>query len=202
LTERRGGLVTWKSVDASQMRNCMGRFLTGVGVLTTADGGELHGMTVNSIASVSLDPPLLLVCLMEDARTTQVVNATRRFNLSILGSENEAICRRFAERGADHYRDVQYELDPDGVPILAGAVVQLRCRLEGAHRHGDHLVLVGNVEFARLPKPDPRPLAYFCGRFYEIQPRTEEASELDSAPQIFPPTESVEWAWRAPALSW
>jgi flavin reductase (DIM6/NTAB) family NADH-FMN oxidoreductase RutF len=194
--------VDWKHVDASEMRNCMGRFLTGVAVLTTADGTELHGMTVNSLTSVSLDPPLLLVCLMEDARTTSVVTATRRFNLSILGSENEEVCRRFAERGADHYRDLEYERDPEGIPLLAGAVVQLRCVLEDTHTHGDHVILVAGVEYARLPVPDPKPLAFFCGRFYELQPRAEEAPELEPVPQIFPPTESVEWAWNAPALSW
>lgn len=192
----------WKQVDASEMRNSMGRFLTGVGVITTADGSELHGMTVNSIASVSLDPPLLLVCLMEDARTTQVVSATRRFNLSILGSENEDVCRRFAQRGVDHYRDLEYVLDPDGVPLLAGAVVQLRCGLRDTHRHGDHLVVVANVEFARQPEPDPKPLAYFCGSFYELRTRSEDAREVDAAPSVFPPTESVEWAWNASALSW
>ena len=192
----------WKPVDASEMRNSMGRFLTGVGVLTTADGDELHGMTVNSIASVSLDPPLLLVCLMEDARTTHVISATGRFNLSIIGSEHEAVCRRFAERGVDHYRDLEYELDPDGIPLLTGAVVQLRCGLRDTHRHGDHLIMVAKVEFARQPAPDPQPLAYFCGRFYELRSGSEEAQEVEASPEIFPPTESVEWAWRASALSW
>ena len=78
----------------------------------------------------------------------------------------------------------------------------LRCGVAATHRHGDHVVIVADVRYARLPEPDPRPLAYFCGRFYELQPRQEEASEVDATPRIFPPTESVEWAWRASALSW
>jgi flavin reductase (DIM6/NTAB) family NADH-FMN oxidoreductase RutF len=184
------------------MRNAMGRFVTGVGVLTAADGPVLHGMTVNSIASVCLEPPTLLVCLMEDARTTRVVIETRRFNLSILGAENEDVCRRFAERGADHYRDLDYELDPDGIPVLAGAVVQLRCTMRDEHRQGDHVIVFGGVDHARHPDPDSQPLAYFCGRFYELHPGSAGAQKVQRSGPLFPPTQSVEWAWESGALSW
>jgi flavin reductase (DIM6/NTAB) family NADH-FMN oxidoreductase RutF len=171
------------------MRLAMSRFATGVAVVTVAEGDELHGMTVNSLTSVSLEPPLLIVCLMEDARTTAAILATRRFNLSILTREGEETCRRFARRGDDHYRGLSFERDVDGVPLLADALVHLRCSVTALHKEGDHLIAVARVLFARDPGGSGAPLVYFGGGFWELQGEPPELFELDPA-------------WQAPALSW
>lgn len=187
--------VAWETVESAGMRRTMSRFVTGVAVVTAARGSELHGMTVNSLTSVSLDPALLLVCLLTDARTTQAVRATGRFNVSILDRAGEEICRTFAERGADHYRRLKYELDPEGVPVLAGAVVDVRCEVAAEHVHGDHVVVVGALLATREPVAPSEPLVYYSGRFHALRSASGDARDIVSQ------TDPVEWEWHA-ALSW
>src|SRR4051812_41020282 len=89
--------------DPMTMRRTMGRFATGVAVITTEHRAVPHGMTVNSLASVSLDPPLLLVCFSHGTRSAEAVGAAGRFVVNILSARQQSIAERFAERGADHF---------------------------------------------------------------------------------------------------
>jgi flavin reductase (DIM6/NTAB) family NADH-FMN oxidoreductase RutF len=188
--------VAWEAVQPDGMRRAMSRFATGVAVVTAARGRELHGMTVNSLTSVSLDPPLLLVCLMTDARTTRTITETGRFNVSILDREGEQTCRTFAERGTDHYQRLAYEVDPSGLPVLSGTVADLRCEVSAAHEHGDHVVIVGAVLARREASPSSEPLVFYGGRYHELRGASAPA------PAILSQSEPLEWEWNASALSW
>lgn len=191
-----GTQLAWEATHATGMRRAMGRLPTGVAVVTAARGDEMHGMTVNSLTSVSLQPPLLLVCLLTVARTTQVVVSTGRFNVSVLTCDGEDICRAFAEQGTDHYRTIRYELDPEGLPVVSGSLVDMRCEVEATHSHGDHLVIVGGVSFIRDAPPEATPLVYFDRRFHRL------SGASTPAPMTLRTTEGVEWEWSSSALSW
>jgi flavin reductase (DIM6/NTAB) family NADH-FMN oxidoreductase RutF len=187
--------VMWDTAAKECMRRAMACFATGVAVVTAAHEGELHGMTVNSLTSVSLEPPLLLVCLMTHARTTAAIRAAGRFNVSILDCAGAKVCRRFAEQGADHYSQVEHELDPNGVPVMAGSLVNLRCDVVAAHPHSDHLVVVGAVQSIRESEP-AEPLVYFGGGFHRL------CGDPKPSPEILRADEAVEWEWKASALAW
>jgi flavin reductase (DIM6/NTAB) family NADH-FMN oxidoreductase RutF len=185
----------WETAHKQRMREAMSCFATGVAVVTAAQGGQLHGMTVNSLTSVSLEPPLLLVSLMTEARTTAAILAGERFNLSILDCDGSQICGNFAEQGADHYSRVEYELDAAGVPVVSGCLVDFRCAVEAVHPHADHLIIVGSVLAVRRPNPGAEPLVYFGGRLH----RGVEESEA-AAPVLIDQT--WEWECNSSALSW
>jgi flavin reductase (DIM6/NTAB) family NADH-FMN oxidoreductase RutF len=185
----------WEALDSAVMRRAMGRFVTGVAVVTAAEGPELHGMTVNSLTSVSLDPPSLLVCLMAEARTTRAVVKSRRFNVSILDRDGDEICRAFSCQGVDHYDELSYELDADGIPLVSDTMVDLRCAVSAVHEHGDHLIVVGAVDAVRMGS-STEPLVYYGGRFHDLQ-----RSPNGQAPPLLS-SFGFEWEWRSSGHSW
>lgn len=150
-------------IDPSTLRRTMGRFTTGVAVITTGTENDPHGMTVNSLTSVSLDPPLVLVSLMPDARTAQVIQETRRFAISILSIRQEAIAMRFARRGEDHFAGLPLEYEDHTVPVVPCAIAHVECTLENPVPAGDHVLMLGRVE--RTCDRDGEPLAFSSGKF-------------------------------------
>jgi flavin reductase (DIM6/NTAB) family NADH-FMN oxidoreductase RutF len=151
-------------VSRHDMRAAMGRYLSGVAVVTTlAGGGRPTGMTVNSLTSVSLDPPVLLVCLTESARSAAAVLAAGRFAVSVLAVDQEPIAARFAARGADHFAGLAPVYEGHAVPVVPGALAHLECSVAQAIRVGDHDVIFGGV--LRTCYRDGVPLAFHAGRF-------------------------------------
>jgi flavin reductase (DIM6/NTAB) family NADH-FMN oxidoreductase RutF len=159
------------------MRRTMGRFLTGVTIVTAADDGAVHGMTVNSLTSVSLDPPLLLVCLTNAARTTTAVLRSRRFVVNILSARQERIALRFARRGADHFADLPLVPSRYGSPVVPDALAHLDCAVQQVMSAGDHQVVIATVH--RLDDREGEPLGFFGGRFCTV------AEESELVPQWF-----------------
>lgn len=153
-------------VDPMQLRRAMGHFTTGVAIVTAFADGEAHGMTVNSLTSVALDPPLVLVCLTTGARTTTAVEATGRFAISILSARQERIAARFARRGEQHFDGLPVAFGPLGTPVVPDALAQLECAVENPVPAGDHLVLIGRVLRAEFRPGEP--LAFFGGRFCAV----------------------------------
>jgi flavin reductase (DIM6/NTAB) family NADH-FMN oxidoreductase RutF len=154
------------------MRRTMGRFATGVAVVTTSVGGTPHGMTVNSLTSVSLDPPLLLVCLTSGARSTEAIVESGRFAVNILSARQEHIALRFARRGADHFADLEVMHGRHRVPVVPDAFAHLECEVERHFVAGDHLVVIGQV--LTVCERDGEPLGFFGGKFGDILVRGHE----------------------------
>jgi flavin reductase len=155
-------------VTPDQFRAALGRFTTGVTVITvdTAEG-EVHGMTANSFCSVSLRPPLVLVCIDHLAETYLHLRESGRFGVSVLKESQEALSEFFAdpERNSDAaYRlGVQYSKLASGTPILEDALANLDCRVIADHPAGDHTIFVAEVLEVALG--EGAPLLYFRGRY-------------------------------------
>lgn len=151
--------------DAMMYRAVMGGFATGVSVITTATEGQRHGMTANSLTSVSLDPPLLLVCLTRGTRTAEAVAARGAFVVNILHERQDGLSDRFARPGEDHFEGVA-TVEHDGLPILKGTLGYVICHTEAAHPAGDHEIVVGAVETVSLERGSP--LVFYRGRYDTI----------------------------------
>ena len=154
------------TVDGPSLRRTMGRFATGVAVVTTGTESDPHGMTVNSLTSVSLDPPLVLVSLTKDSRTTQTVRNTATFAISILSVRQEQLALRFARRGEDHFEGLPLEYEHHDVPVVPGALAHVECVIESEVLAGDHVLYLGKV--VRTCDRDGEPLAFYSGKFGEF----------------------------------
>ena len=153
------------TVDRDNFRAVLGRFATGVTVVTTRDrtGTDL-GMTVSAFSSVSLIPPLVMVCVDRTASMHDAIVHADHFGISVLGTEQEELARRFAHTDAsDRFDGIGYERGQTGVALFAGTVAQLECRRTGAHAAGDHTIVVGEVIAAQTF--DARPLLYYRGGY-------------------------------------
>ncbi len=154
------------SFDSKEFRKALGHFATGVTVVTLWRDGALHGMTANAFSSVSLDPPLVLVCVAKTGSTHSVIQSGGRFAVNILAEDQEHLSRFFA---GDRDPSVEIELkEVAGAksPILGGAIAWLDCELWQSYDGGDHTIFVARVE--ALEVPGGRPLLFFGGRYARL----------------------------------
>jgi flavin reductase (DIM6/NTAB) family NADH-FMN oxidoreductase RutF len=158
--------VTRQRVDPATMRQTMGRFATGVAVITTFTDGAPHGMTVNSLTSVSLEPPLLLVCLDHGARSAEAVVAAGRFVVNVLSKRQQAVALRFAEKGSDHFAGLELEYGEHAVPVVPNALAHLECDVDRVVEAGDHVIVLGAVLDVCAREGDP--LGFYGGRFSDV----------------------------------
>jgi flavin reductase (DIM6/NTAB) family NADH-FMN oxidoreductase RutF len=140
--------------EAAHFRKVLGRYPTGVVVITTDHEGDLQGMAANSFISVSLDPPLVAFCPARASSTWPLMRPAGRMVLNILGGDHEEISRRFAARGIDRFEGVSHHPAPGGGPILDAAIGWLDCTLEAEHDGGDHTIVVVRVEALGLREGD------------------------------------------------
>ncbi|GAB7006457.1 hypothetical protein JCM18899A_39300 [Nocardioides sp. AN3] len=164
--------MTEPLIDPMQMRQTMGRFATGVAVITTELDGVPHGMTVNSLTSVSLDPPLLLVCFNHGARTAEAVVERGRFVVNVLARRQQEIALRFAARGEDHFAGLHLEYGEHSLPVVPNALAHLDCAVDRVVEAGDHTVVLGAVS-ATCSSPG-EPLAFHAGRFADVRTHDTE----------------------------
>lgn len=160
------------TVEPTELRRTMGRFTTGVAVVTTADEAA-HGMTVNSLTSVSLDPPQILVSLTTGARTTDVVEKSGQFAVSILSARQDQIAMRFAKRGENHFAGLPLEYGEHRLPIVPGALAHVECQVEQQVPAGDHLVFIGRV--TATCDREGEPLVFHGGRFVDAHGNGQQA---------------------------
>ena len=154
-------------VDAAHFRQLLGRFATGVGVLATRDAaGSPVGMTVNSLTSVSLDPPLILVCVDRQHETHAALLDAEYFVVSMLASGQEAISRRFAT-GDARFDGIGYRLSDRGLAVLDGALAYLECEVYERHEAGDHTVFFGRVIGGDVTERSP--LLYYRGGYSSLR---------------------------------
>jgi flavin reductase (DIM6/NTAB) family NADH-FMN oxidoreductase RutF len=155
-------------IAPDEFRRLLGHFASGVTVVTTTDSERRPtGLTVSAFASLSLDPPLVLVCVDHKSQTYPWLIETGRFAVNILRLEQEAVSRRFASQRLDKFDGVPYRLGAGSLPVLEEALAHLECRTVATHVEGDHTILVGRVEGGQVA--EGQPLLYFRGRYQRLQ---------------------------------
>ncbi len=155
--------------DLRGYRNALGAFATGVAVVTAQVGGELLGMTVNSFASVSLDPPLVLWSIGDRASNFESFCRAERYAIHILASHQRPLSDQFAQSSGDKYAGQEWAPDDHGVPRLPGCLARFQCRLFEVYPGGDHRIIVGEVTaFEAL---EGEPLMFVQGQYREMASR-------------------------------
>lgn len=153
--------------DPRALRNAFGAFATGVTVITTRQpDGAPRGFTANSFTSVSLDPPLLLVCLAKTAHSADVFASAPHFAVNILAEDQKAVSGLFASRAPDKFDQCAWTSGPAGMPLIDGSLAQFTCSNHQLVDAGDHLILIGHVE--SFATSEGQPLGYFRGNYFCI----------------------------------
>ena len=149
----------------------MGCFATGVTIITLDLDGEVHGMTANAFASVSLDPMLVLVCVDHSTRTHAHLHAKKRFGINVLCEDQRAISEYYARRSGRHEHaeaeaGARFDRTAHGTPMLHGALAYLECRLHSAQEAGDHTIFIAEVEDVVVREGEP--LIFFRGKYRKV----------------------------------
>ena len=156
-------------IDPDTFRATLGRFATGITILTARDArGVDHGMTVSAFCSVSLDPPLVLACIAKDASMYDVLHDVDRIGVNVLSVSQEHLSRRFADKDLnDRFDGIGYTRGESGVVLLDEALAHLECRIDARHDAGDHTVFIAEVELS-APR-EGRPLLYYRGGYAQLE---------------------------------
>jgi flavin reductase (DIM6/NTAB) family NADH-FMN oxidoreductase RutF len=164
-----------EAMDPKQFRQALGMFATGVTVVTTiAPDGSPRGLTANSFTSVSLSPPLVLVCIDRAAKSYTAFTQGNGFAINILSQDQRELSQRFASKTADKFAGVDWSKGANGAPILDGALAWLECRHWRWVTAGDHIVLIGEV--VDLGVNPGQPLAYFGSAYGAVAALDASAS--------------------------
>jgi flavin reductase (DIM6/NTAB) family NADH-FMN oxidoreductase RutF len=169
------------SVSPAEFRQALGCFATGVTVITVDYEGQVQGMTANAFASVSLDPPLVLVCVDHRARTHAHLHAKKRFGVNVLAENQQTISEYYARTAQDHgyaERDAgaRFDRTAHGTPVLNGALAYLECRLHTAQDAGDHTIFIAEVEEVVVREGDP--LLYYRAKYRTIEGAEESSGDF------------------------
>lgn len=165
-------------VDPTAFRQVMGRFATGVTIVTTTLGERRAGITVNAFCSVSLDPPLVLVCIEQRNYTHDLLLESGAFAINFLGSHQAEISRCFASQGDEKlttFCGVTTHIEATGAPVFDDCLAWADCRVVAVYPGGDHSIIIGRVE--ALGGSDATPLLYYHGQYGRL-----EEAELDLGP--------------------
>jgi flavin reductase (DIM6/NTAB) family NADH-FMN oxidoreductase RutF len=154
------------AVDEAQFKLALSHFASGVTIVTTAHEGQDYGLTVASFASLSLHPPLVLVCVGKHAKSHDAIVAAQKFGVSILAAEQAEISGRFASRLDDKFSGLDIRRGELGIPLIGGALTTLECRLHQQFVGGDHSIFVGEV--VDVQTREGVPLVYFRAAYREI----------------------------------
>ena len=156
------------SFDSLQFRNALGRFATGVCVITANPAGHApFGMTVNSFSSLSLTPPLVLWSLQKNSDTMEAFRVARQYCVNILSQEQKALSGRFAKKGDHTLGANDYTIGESGLPALRPCLASFECDMDARHDGGDHVILVGRVTHMSV-STGGRPLMFYEGGYREL----------------------------------
>jgi flavin reductase (DIM6/NTAB) family NADH-FMN oxidoreductase RutF len=154
-------------VSQDDFRNALSQFASGVTVVSTKDAaGKLHGITVSAFCSVSLDPPMVLICIEKSTVSHYAFEESGVFVVNILRDSQSSASERFAAPFTDKFGDVEFDIGIEGVPVLNDALASLECRLTFSYHGGDHSIFVAQVENVIVRDGDP--LVYFRGEYGTI----------------------------------
>lgn len=155
-------------LDKDSFRAALGRFASGITVVTTRDAeGRDHGMTVSACCSVSLQPPLLLVSVAHNASMHRHLLGAEHFAVNILSDGQEAVSRRFASREGDRFEGLGFSRGRTGVALLDDVLAWIECRRVASHEAGDHTLVIG--ETLAMATSDARPLLYYRGGYAALE---------------------------------
>ncbi|HVS30226.1 MAG TPA: flavin reductase family protein [Thermoanaerobaculia bacterium] len=153
-------------VDDAQFKLAMSHFASGVTIVTTEHDGKPYGLTVASFASLSLRPPLVLVCIDNGVRSRDAITAAGKFGVSILGADQAGLSGHFASRSEDKFAGLKVEAGATGVPLIGGALCTIECRVHAQFAGGDHTIFVGEV--LEIHASEGSPLVYFRSSYRQI----------------------------------
>ncbi|HSI87848.1 MAG TPA: flavin reductase family protein [Pyrinomonadaceae bacterium] len=154
-------------ISEDEFRSALSRFPSGVTVVTTKDAaGRFHGITVSAFSSVSLDPPLVLICIERAAYSHPVFIESGVFAVNFLSSEQSELSERFAAPLEDKFGGIDFTVGDLGLPLIAGCLANLECKVRNTGDGGDHTIFIGEVESATVSDGDP--LLYFRSDYREI----------------------------------
>ncbi|NOX69764.1 MAG: flavin reductase family protein [Gammaproteobacteria bacterium] len=154
-------------IDSREFRDALSSYPTGVAVITTRDRhGEPVGITVNSFASVSLDPPLILWSIDNDSGFYDVFMQTNHFAVHILRSDQRQLSHDFSSENANHFDDVGHDTGIANLPLLKTYSAVFQCEVSNRHSEGDHVILLGRV--LELQNRPAKPLVFFAGHYHKI----------------------------------
>jgi len=154
--------------DGRAFRDALARFATGVAFVTATPAGEPAGLIVNSLASVSLEPPLVSFCPARSSLTWRRMRRTGRFGVNVLARQHERFVTRAAPPGTDRFAGLDWSPGEGSVPLVAGALAALECEIVAEHPAGDHTIVVGRVERIRVRAGDD-PLVFYAGAFRAVR---------------------------------
>ncbi|MBI2371356.1 MAG: flavin reductase family protein [Deltaproteobacteria bacterium] len=155
------------AIDKNEFRRVMGLFATGVTIVTTRSGDRLHGLTANAFCSVSLDPPLVLVCVDHRANSYGLIKESGVFAVNILADDQRPLSDFFASKETENlnrFENVKCRTAVTSAPIIDGCLGYADCRVVAAHEAGDHTIYVGQVEELAMGR-EARPLIFHRGRY-------------------------------------
>jgi flavin reductase (DIM6/NTAB) family NADH-FMN oxidoreductase RutF len=154
-------------VDPDEYKDSLRKFASGVGLVTVATNGQMHGMTVSSFASLSLDPPLVVVCLENGSRTRAMVLESRAFSMNILAAHQADVARSFAAAGRKTFNGLAFHPGRNGAPLLDDAIAWIECDVREIVNGGDHDIVVGEV--MRCTAKEGSPLLYFDRHYHSFE---------------------------------
>jgi len=148
----------------TSMRDVLGRFCTGIAVITASDGNRPYGFTCQSVTSVSLDPPYISFCPARTSTSWPAMRDVGAFCVNILAHDQHYLCRQFAVSAADKFTGVQWRPASNGAPLIEGAVASIEANVEFEHGAGDHTIVVAHVTGLHAPE-ERRPLLFYRGAY-------------------------------------
>ena len=154
--------------DARAFRDALARFATGVAFVTAAPAGEPFGLIVNTLTSVSIEPPLVSFSPARSSLTWTRMRRAGRFGVSVLGRQHERFAKRATAPGADRFAGLDWKLGRGGAPLVTDALATIECKIVAEHPAGDHWIVVARVDNLRIP-PINDPLIFFAGAYHELR---------------------------------
>jgi flavin reductase (DIM6/NTAB) family NADH-FMN oxidoreductase RutF len=156
------------ALDAAAYKQAMRHVPTGVTVVTTLKDGEPRGITVNAFASVSAEPPMLLICVNREARSYLFIASSGVFCVNVLAGEQRALAEHFSGKVRERqFESIEYHIDATGSPVLRGAIAHFDCELAEEHHVGSHSIMIGRVISCAARAGSP--LGYFNGGFHDFR---------------------------------
>ena len=162
-SETIGSSTGARAVSASAFKDVIGRFASGVAVITSRLGGQDYGLTASAVTSLSADPPMLLICVNRSSTTHGAIHASGQFAVNVLSDQQAELARHFARSAGSKFDGVGYTVGHSGVPLIIGALAVLECRVDKIVTGGTHTVFLGKV--VHLHSAEGLPLAYYRGVF-------------------------------------
>lgn len=155
-------------LTSEEFRDVMGHFASGVTIITTASAGETFGTTASAVSSLSLEPPMVLICMNRSSSTGQAIARSGAFAINILHEGQHDLARRFATKAPDKFAGVEVVTGPHRQPLLADALATIECDVAETLTGGTHAVYIGEVRSG--VSYEGAPLAYFRGEYGQLRP--------------------------------